>query len=74
MDNIEVFNDSLRRIRENQVLLEQTEAAASNTCIVNEGFQSQKSPYFSDIHVCFEENMTLISAYLSASILTVTSS
>lgn len=63
MDNIDVFNDSLRRIRENQVLFEQTEAAARNTCIVNIGFQSQKSPSFSDSHVCFEENLTLISAY-----------
>ena len=63
MNNIEIFNDSQRRIRENHELFEQTKAAVHNTYIVEESFYSPKCPYFSDTHIFSEENLTLISAY-----------
>lgn len=63
MDNIEIFTDSQNRIHGNRELLKRTEASIRNTSVINEGFLSNKTPYFSDSHVFFEENLTLISAY-----------
>ena len=63
MDNIEIFTDSQNRIHGNRELRKRTEASIRNTSVINEGFLSNKTPYFSDCHVFFEENLTLISAY-----------
>ena len=61
INNIEVFNDTQRIIRGDRELIKRTEAAVRATSVVNEGFQSDKSPYYPNIF--FEENLTLISAY-----------
>ena len=63
MNNIEIFNDSQRRIRENKALFKRTKTAVRKTYIVEEGFNSSRCPYYSDSHIFVEENLTLISAY-----------
>lgn len=63
MDNIDVINDTLNRISDDPLLRSLTEAAVHNTVVIEEGFTSRKQPNYSDSHICFEENLTLLSAY-----------
>ena len=63
MNNIEIINDTLQRIKENKYLCALTETAIQNTGIIREGFVSQSQPYYADSHINFEENLTLIAAY-----------
>ena len=62
MNNIEVFNDTQMKIKNNTALRKLTEQAISNTYIINEGFSSYKSPAFKSSHIRFEENLTLRAA------------
>ncbi len=64
--NIEVFNDTQRRIQENETLKELTKQAVSNTKIYNQGFRSSKSFHYDNPKIYFEENLTLIPAFLYA--------
>ncbi len=59
--NIEVFNDTQKRIMNNEILYRLTEKSVENSFIINEGFVSAKNPEKSSA-IWFEENLSLISA------------
>lgn len=63
MNNIDVFNDTLKRIDTDPLLRELTQTAIHSTRIIKEGFASQKLPDYTDSRICFEENLTLLTAY-----------
>ncbi len=62
MNNIEVFNDTHQRIKNNIQLRALTEKAAAHTFVIDEGFRSAKTPSFANPSVTFQENLTLIAA------------
>ena len=63
MNNKEIINDTLQRIKENKHLRALTETAIQNTGIIGEGFVAQSQPYYADSRISFEESLTLITAY-----------
>ena len=62
LNNIEVFYDTANRIENNPKLYELTEKAISETRVYPEFFRSEKTPFYSDSKITFEENLTLIPA------------
>lgn len=63
MDNIEVFNDTLFKIKHNWELAEKTRTAIDKTRVYEEEFHSLKKPCFPDSRIFFEESLSLLSAY-----------
>lgn len=60
--NIEIFEDTLRRIGTDSRLQMLTDAAVEATYIVDEGFRSDSDARFPYSRITFEENLTLITA------------
>ena len=60
--NIDVFKDTLARIESDERLNIRTQAAAGATYIIEEGFRAEDPRSFSEPHIDFEENLTLITA------------
>ena len=62
MNNIEVFNDTQKKIHTDVKLKELTEKSINKTIIYEEGFFSDKTPYHKNSIIAVEENLTLLSA------------
>lgn len=62
MNNVEVFQDTQYRIQTNLLLWQTTKETINNTRVYEELFTSEKQPYYRDMKVSFEENLTLLSA------------
>lgn len=62
MNNVEVFHDTQKQIKNNSTLESLTQYAIDSTYIVEEEFVSSKKPYFRNASIRFEESLTLIEA------------
>jgi len=62
MNNIEVFRESQKIISNSDVLSESTKYSIDGTKIYDEGFFSEKKPFFENQIVKVEESLSLISA------------
>lgn len=62
MNNIEVFNDTQKKIHTDTKLKELTKNSINKTIIYEEEFFSNKTPYYKDSMITVEENLTLLSA------------
>lgn len=63
LNNIEVFRETLDRIKHNAALLRLTQGAVAQTAIIDAGFVSNKAPAVPMCRISFEEGLTLIPAY-----------
>lgn len=63
MNNIDVFQDTQKRIALDPALMQLTKNAVDNTCVIHEGFLSAHQPHFDDVSVSFTESLTLIPAF-----------
>ena len=63
MDNINVFSETINLIKSNPKLDRLTQQAIESTYVVDEGYVSLKNPSILKSMICFEENLTLITAF-----------
>ena len=61
-ENIEAFNETMKRFRGDEKLMQLTDEAIAGTRIYDEGFVSDKKPVYKDMEVSFEESFTLMTA------------
>ena len=62
MNNIDIFNDTQKRIHTDPVLKRLTEQSVSQTIVYDENFISNNTPYCKNSEITVEENLTLLSA------------
>ncbi len=62
MNNIDIFNDTQKRIQTDAKLKKMTEQSVSRTMVYDEDFLSHNTPYYKNSVITVEENLALLSA------------